>query len=608
VQVNLKYIKYLSILALMLLTLGFKSQAYTGTNNLPESEKLAEVERLINQGRRYHTTRNYILAIKAFETAYRIYPDNAQVKQDLSVALNNYGQWLTQRTDPHGGITQFRKALYFDETNEVARANLNKQIVAVKKIQPSDVAARISEGLQERQRSNFYAAIGELIETLKVKETSQAEVFIGKIYHVMGLRSLENKNQYLAKSMYYLDRAEAIDPASALPLVAKGDIYTSQGKISKGLEFYKKAIALEPDSPDAQKGLVEGWMAAVRVAPNIADNYVGLGTAYQLMNDVDNAETNFRRALQIDPRNRLATESLKDIGAKRLQIKKDQYLTTAVNLQNEERYGEAIRNYILAIRMDPRNPDIHYNIGTAFQAQKDWMQAEKAYRRALELKPDHGEAKIALDILNHDKGETRVKEAFERAIALHEQGQMEQAIKIYEKVAKDKPNDDTLMYNLGTAYQAMGKFDEAEKYYKKARAIKDDPQYAQATESLASKKVEKALADAIKAQSSGDNAKAIEKYKEVIGYNPDNANAWYNLGIAYQSLEDADQALNAYTHAFDIDARGQADAIFFAALIYEDKKENTRALNLYKQYLDVAPTGDYFMDARDRLEYLQSSN
>jgi tetratricopeptide (TPR) repeat protein len=573
-----------------------------------EADKKAEVSRLINQGIKYHSSRNYPLAIQSFSEAYNIDNNNLEVTSNLSITHNNYGKYLAERTDPKGAMTQFRTALYYDINNDIARKNLETQL-QTKKVNPKDSTVRLIEAEDERAQSNFFAALGELNEINKIQETPRAFLMIGKIYHVLSLRSIDDKVGFMAKSLKNLDKAQLLEPRNPEPIIAKGDIYVAKGKISKGIDYYKQAIELDPTNGPAQQALVNGWLAAIRVAPSIANNFVGLATAYQLQGNIDQAEKNYRRALQLEPTNQLAVDGIKAIENDKVQMELDLFLNRAIAFQKEGRYDESIDSYIKAVRLSPRNADIHYNVGTSFQAKKDWFQAEKAYRRTLELDPNHKEATLALKALIDDRKETQVSEAFDKAIALQQQGMLPEAISIYLKVAEDKPTDDTLFYNLGTAYQANGEFEKAKESFIRATTLKpEDQTYKDALVFLVNKKADQLLEKGVNAQTNGKYEEAIASYLELLKINSGRADIWYNLGIAYQSIAKPDEALNAYTKAFEINPREQSDAIFFGALILEDKKNITKAMELYEKYIKVAPAGEYFMDARDRLEYIKSQN
>ncbi len=595
---------FVVIYSLIIFNLGCLANPYQST----EADKKAEVSRLINQGIKYHSSRNYPLAIQAFSDAYNLDNNNLEVTNNLSITHNNYGKYLAERTDPKGAMTQFRTALYYDINNDIARKNLETQL-QTKKVNPKDTTVRLIEAEDERAQSNFFAALGELNEINKIQETPRAFLMIGKIYHVLSLRSIDDKVGFMAKSLKNLDKAQLLEPRNPEPIIAKGDIYVAKGKISRGIDYYKQAIELDPTNGPAQQALVNGWLAAIRVAPSVANNFVGLATAYQLQGNIDQAEKNYRRALQLEPTNQLAVDGIKAIENDKVQMELDLFLNRAIAFQKEGRYDESIDSYIKAVRLSPRNADIHYNVGTSFQAKKDWFQAEKAYRRALELDPNHKEAILALKALIDDRKETQISEAFDKAIALQQQGLLAEAIAIYLKVAEDKPTDDTLFYNLGTAYQGNGEFDKAKESFIRAATLKpEDQTYKDALAFIVNKKADQLLEKGVNAQTNGKYEEAIVSYLELLKINSERADIWYNLGIAYQSIAKPDEALNAYTKAFEINPREQSDAIFFGALILEDKKNITKAMELYEKYIKVAPGGEYLMDARDRLEYIKSQN
>ena len=595
---------FVVIYSLIIFNLGCLANPYQST----EADKKAEVSRLINQGIKYHSSRNYPLAIQAFSDAYNLDNNNLEVTNNLSITHNNYGKYLAERTDPKGAMTQFRTALYYDINNDIARKNLETQL-QTKKVNPKDTTVRLIEAEDERAQSNFFAALGELNEINKIQETPRAFLMIGKIYHVLSLRSIDDKVGFMAKSLKNLDKAQLLEPRNPEPIIAKGDIYVAKGKISRGIDYYKQAIELDPTNGPAQQALVNGWLAAIRVAPSVANNFVGLATAYQLQGNIDQAEKNYRRALQLEPTNQLAVDGIKTIENDKVQMELDLFLNRAIAFQKEGRYDESIDSYIKAVRLAPRNADIHYNVGTSFQAKKDWFQAEKAYRRVLELDPNHKEATLALKALTDDRKETQVSEAFDKAIALQQQGMLAEAISIYLKVAEDKPIDDTLFYNLGTAYQANNEFDKAKESFIRAATLKpEDQTYKDALAFIVNKKADQLLEKGVNAQTNGKYEEAIVSYLELLKINSERADIWYNLGIAYQSIAKPDEALNSYTKAFEINPREQSDAIFFGALILEDKKNITKAMELYEKYIKVAPGGEYFMDARDRLEYIKSQN
>lgn len=564
----------------------------------------SEVTRLINQGITYHSNRNFLLAIKSFAQALDLDPENEQIKQNLSIAHNNYGKYLAERTDGQGAAREFRNALYYNSFNEIARDNLNYKLKDLGQ-STDDVNKRILQAKQERLQENFLAAIAELREANRIQKTVEAYLEIGTNYHLLSLKSPQDKD-YMTHAIDAFNAAVAINPDDSRSYVKLGDVHVAIGKINQGIDYYETAIKKDPENKEAQSALVNGWLAAIRIAPHLANNHIGLGTAYQLRGDFIQAERSFRRALQIDPNNTLAMNGLETLKEDRIKTQVNLFFDRAVALQQKGQLDEALSHYIKALNLEPMNPDIHYNIGTAFQAKGDLMRARKAYAKTFELAPGHQEAKQALLALDSEERESQVAEAFKRAIELQGEEDYEGAILIYERIAQDKPDDDSVLYNMAVAYQAMNEFDKSIEYYRKAYAIKPDQAYSEAIRSVEIAQANSLLADAIKLQAEAKNSEAINLYERVVKLVPSNANAWYNLGTAYQAVARDSSALNAYQKAYTLDEANQTEAVFFAALILEDKRQLIEAINLYDKYLGLAPTGDYASEARERQDYIKS--
>jgi tetratricopeptide (TPR) repeat protein len=579
--------------------------AFFVSGQLVQAETLrSEIARLINEGINYHSNRNYLLAIKSFKQADDLEPGNEQILSNLSIAHNNYGKYLAERTDGAGASREFRNALYFNPNNDVARSNLEYKLKELN-VDIKDPIKRLLEAKKERIAENFFAAIAELREVNRIKESSDAYIEIGTNYHLLALKS-NHQNNYIDDAIAAFEKAHQINANDPNALVKLGDVHVATGKVNKGIDYYERAIKIAPDNEAAQSALINGWLAAIRIAPHLANNYVGLGTAYQLKGDFVQSERSFHRALQIEPNNQLARRGIDSLREDQLRTQVNLFLDRAVIAQKSDNIDLSLSNYIKALNLEPANPDIHYNIGTAFQSKKDYVRAQKAYSRALELNPNHFEAKAALGMLQGQQQEDQIANAFTHAVKLQSAGNYNDAISVYKKIAVDRPNDDTLFYNLAVAYQAISDFDKSIENYKKAYAIKPDESYKSAIHSVQVAKANKLLARAIEQQSNADNDAAIANYEEVVRLIPSNANAWYNLGTAYQTVGKDHLALEAYKKAYGIDESGQTEAMFFAALILEDQRKLLDAVNLYAKYLKLSPQGDYVPEAKERQEYIKS--
>lgn len=80
---------------------------------------------------------------------------------------------------------------------------------------------------------------------------------------------------------------------------------------------------------------------------------------------------------------------------------------------------EAKEAYERALKLDPRHPDAHVNLGRLLHEQGAPAAAEEHYRKAIAAKPDHDTAWFNLGVALEDLGHVRdATEAYRRAIAL----------------------------------------------------------------------------------------------------------------------------------------------------------------------------------------------
>src|SRR5512134_1382184 len=63
------------------------------------------------------------------------------------------------------------------------------------------------------------------------------------------------------------------------------------------------------------------------------------------------------------------------------------------------RHALALREFMTAERLDPKNPQVQRALGEAFLAQGKRMESERHYRRAIELFPEFHDARLALSVL-----------------------------------------------------------------------------------------------------------------------------------------------------------------------------------------------------------------
>ncbi|MBI3590431.1 MAG: tetratricopeptide repeat protein [Candidatus Melainabacteria bacterium] len=565
-----------------------------------------EIVRLVNEGIKLHKDKDYLGALKSFSEALSIEPNNVLVKQNISIAHNNYGKYLAERTDYEKALKEFRLAIYYDSQNKTADANLDA-LLKQKGVRSDDPQARTQIGDKLRADANFELALIEYQKALSLSKSPDPNLLIsiGDIHYILYLREGQKTNDIDKANDYYKKALEIKETAKAH--IKVGDGLLALKDIAGAVQHYKRALELEPNLPDALTANIRGWNEAVRLAPLVSENHIGLAVALQLKKDFVNAEEEYNQALKLDPNNETALKGLESLKKDKVRAQAAQYSDSALKLQVEEKYDEAIEQYIKALEINPGDSKLHYNIGTAFQAKGDFEHAEKAYRKSLETDAANEKAKSALEQLTKQINAKKTQELSSRAVELQKSGNFQEAITTYLAAISIDSSNASLLYNLGTAYQAAGDLTNAQTQYQKALDLdKNNQTYSNAIKLLKTELANPLIQSAVNKQSSNDYAGAVAEYTKALELVPDDAQTHFNLATAYQANKQTDQAIQSYLKAVGLDPKGQVDAFFFLGTLYEEKKNNKSAIENYQKYIQNAPTGSYAKDAKERTAYLKT--
>jgi len=142
----------------------------------------------------------------------------------------------------------------------------------------------------------------------------------------------------------------------------------------------------------------------------------------------------------------------------------------------------AIDSFSRAFKLEPTNPVLATELGKAYFNAGQNDQAKQYLTQAIALKNDYYEAKFVLAnvyvktkdnqkaeaILNELASQTNNPEVYyEQGRFYFNQGEIAQAIKIFNQVIELFPDHSNALYSLGLAYETQGKKDEALKYFQK---------------------------------------------------------------------------------------------------------------------------------------------
>ncbi|HLW69168.1 MAG TPA: tetratricopeptide repeat protein [Candidatus Binataceae bacterium] len=294
---------------------------------------------------------NTIEAIAEYKEALRLNPNDAEVDNDLALALNTNGQH-------DEAITQLKEALRLEPGLAAAHNNLG--------------AAFDVEGRHD-------AAIPEYREALRLNPD------LATAHNNLGI-ALNSEGQHDAAIAEY-KQALRLNPGYAAAHDNLGAALDHEGQHAAAIAEYRKALRLDPDfalahynlgaalyfegQPDAA---VAEFEKAIRVNPNYAEAHNALGGALEAEGQHDAAIAEFKEAIHLDPGDARPHYNLG-------------YMFYGEGLPDA-----AIAELKNAIRLNPDYAKAHYALGIALNAEGQHDAAVAELKEAFRLNPDLFEA------------------------------------------------------------------------------------------------------------------------------------------------------------------------------------------------------------------------
>lgn len=305
------------------------------------------------------------------------------------------------------------------------------------KIEPENVRNYLKKQCDDRV-SDYQKHYTELMKesSEKTKPESESE------------RDFKEEAKELDKRVEEIQSKKPENELTAWDYLSKGNRAYDENEYDKAIEYYNKAIELDPDFADAynnrgiayrRKGecakAIEDYNKAIELDPDYSEAYYNRGRAYRYLKEYDKAIEDYSKAIELNPEDAEA------------------YNSRGVAYADLKEYGKAIEDFSKAIELNPEDAEAYNNRGYAYLHLKEYGKSKTDIEKALELDPDGGYIYDSLGELLLETGKyDEAIEDFTRAIEL---GCNE--IETYEKRAK--------------AYEAVGEIEKAEADRKTAETL-----------------------------------------------------------------------------------------------------------------------------------------
>src|SRR5271170_3890601 len=376
-----------------------------------------------------------------------------------------------------------------------------------------------------------------------------------------------------AESVEFYKKALELDPDSAVIRERLAEIDAKSQHIHDAVIEAQEALKIDPDNADAHRLLariyvrtlgdmnagevqqenlakaVEQFQAILKTDPNDTYSLLWLARLYRFQNKHEEAEKALRRVLAHKSDNGPALEQLSQL------------------LIDQGRSQEAIE-LLTGAAADTGSPDLYDLLGDAYSEAKDYPKAEAAYRQAVAGDPDDPGHRHGL------------------AQALMSQDKYAQALEQFNRLAELEPGTSENFLRAAQLHRRLGQFDQAEASLSRAKQLAPGSLEILYNEALLDEdqghydEAVKVLTDAIagiKSQTGGDgNPSALAILYEQLGH-------------AYKEQHNYPAAIQAFEELGKLNPDSEKRATMLLIETYRDNHEIDRAIAEAKKALDESP-------------------
>ncbi|XP_076424477.1 protein O-mannosyl-transferase TMTC1 isoform X5 [Peromyscus maniculatus bairdii] len=331
------------------------------------------------------------------------------------------------------------------------------------------------------------------------------------------------------------------------------------------------------------KEAIYHYRTALKLYPRHASALNNLGT---LTKDVAEAKMYYQRALQLHPQHNRALFNLGNLLKSQEKTEEaivllkesikygpdfaDAYSSLASLLAEQERFKEAEDIYQAGIKNCPDSSDLHNNYAVFLVDSGSPEKAVAHYQQAIQLSPSHHVAVVNLGRLYRSLGENSMAEEwYKRALQVartaevlsplgalyYNTGRHKEALEVYREAVSLQPSQRDLRLALAQVLAVMGQTKEAEKMT--SHIVSEEPRCLECYRLLSAiyskqehhekalEAIDRALqlkprdpkviselfftkGNQLREQNLLD--KAFESYEAAVTLDPDQAQAWMNMG------------------------------------------------------------------------------
>ena len=555
-------------------------------------------------GNKFLQNSQYSSAISEFKKAIRTNPNDTSSLIGLSNSYSMRAAYYNNTAkSTENAISDLKSALFFlkyfpDNNSSFASAQtilgMEKNLKALEGIQNKPISAddRDNSAKNERIKGEFAAAAYDYHQINSTPKYSfTANSALGDIYKIF------NRPE---KALIFYKKSLAVNPDSTDTHLKLARTYEQMNDFDSSLKEYDYALKTSSEREDILNSLERIWQKKVDEFPNDAEAHANLGVVFQKEKRYVEALSQYQKAEALNPSN----------------------LNTKINIgtlyQEQNKFDQAINTYDSILKVQPYNSKVLTFKAECLQKLNRNDEAIGLYKTALNLDPQNAQIKAqlfellkntmpteqVLDFLykNVQNSPMNADSYYELAYELHKANKIDDAIVYYLETIKLNKNKIDAYINLSQAYRQKKNYEQAFQIISKAKNIApENKQVIEQYNLISNEYSSNRYSAASNAFESGNYNQAIEQYKLI---NPPTADSLLGIAAAYQALENYNEAINFYKKALNLSPQNP-DIPYYIASLYINLNDTVSAKPYIEQALNKNPNNK---QAKEILNYINEKN
>jgi len=379
---------------------------------------------------------------------------------------------------------------------------------------------------------------------------------------------------------------------------AIGLLYYNSGEYKKAIEYYIKAMELNP----GETVYTDNYNNALAKLTDFSEFDIQ-STNPDILNDTGNF---FYRSNEFD--------RAKQYYKRAIDEKQEAVYFENLGLANEKLslFEEAVAAYLKSAESDTKTGSAFNRLGVFYYNQ---MQDEKAiafYKKALEKEPANElylqnlayayessqQYDAAIEVYNKmlAADATNDNVLYRLALIAVYNKNNEEALGYITQALKHQPGNLAYLKTAGTIYENLSRDDEALEMYNKALAVNEADEYFNNRAGIIYYR--KRTDDAFKKSIDHYN-KAIEANEAATAGTRETVNVigavyWQNLALAYADSGEYDAAEKAYLHSLKLDPETAENYNNIGSFYFNKKSDWNNALQMFKQAFEKNPNDSLY--------------